>query len=376
LKTLVIKFLTDTISDTELQQLKDWLKEPENQSYFEDMARVNAQLDLYYNPISLERSSQKLSQSILPSQKTIRKTNRTLLKYAAVFLLFLVVSISVYILRPFPKEMGPDNTSVTLELANGVIKTLDEQSPDKFDIKDGAITIVQKQNELAYSQLTNSSIKPAFHQLKVPYGKQITVKLVDGTIIKMNSGSTLKYPRSFAHLKTRDIYLEGEALFSVTENKNQPFIVHTAQMNIEVFGTRFSVSNYANDASTSVVLTEGSIGVYDPTQKKKDYLRIVPNQQIIVENGVFSIKEGNIYKHIAWAEGTLFFEDDRFGDIIKKLERHYNVRIESKSTELNNTRYTGSFAAESLPEVLSIFKKITPFKYQIDGTNVKVKPSF
>ena len=66
----------------------------------------------------------------------------------------------------------------------------------------------------------------------------------------------MEFPSKFDK-RTREIYVDGEIYIDVTESKKQPFIVHTATFDVEVFGTSFNVSAYGDDEETSVVLVEG-----------------------------------------------------------------------------------------------------------------------
>src|SRR5690606_36367432 len=108
---------------------------------------------------------------------------------------------------------------------------------------------------------TNSD-KLAYNTLKIPFGKKFRLQLSDGTMVHINSGSTLKYPIKFIAGENRQVYLDGEAFFDVAKDKKHPFIVNADNLNVRVLGTHFNVSNYPEDAVTDVVLVEGSVGMY------------------------------------------------------------------------------------------------------------------
>ena len=57
--------------------------------------------------------------------------------------------------------------------------------------------------------------------------------------------SSIRFPVQFAQ-DCRLVELEGEAYFEVSKT-GQPFIVQTKGMKIEVLGTSFNISAYANE---------------------------------------------------------------------------------------------------------------------------------
>ena len=63
--------------------------------------------------------------------------------------------------------------------------------------------------------------------MTVPAGQRASLVLADGTIVWLNSNSTLKYPATGFHSKERKVILEGEGYFEVAHNEKHPFIVET-----------------------------------------------------------------------------------------------------------------------------------------------------
>lgn len=380
LKILVIKYLTDTISNEELKTLQDWSQHPENQKYFKAMVRANQNLDFTYDPIDIENAYQKVL-GISKHDKTSKKKHyRAIYKYAAVAVVLIATSAGIYSLIKRDAVMIANSITETvpqinLKLQDGTFLTLDENSQNTITNMKGKTVANQEYGKLLYEQTKKIGSDSTYDHLTVPLGKRFELKLSDGSVIYINAGSQLKYPQSFIGLSSRDVYLEGEAFFDVKENKNKPFIVHTKKMNVRVFGTKFNVSSYQNENETSAVLTEGSIAVYDPSKtfNEESSFVIKPGQQVITKKNGFVIREVNTEKHIAWSNNQLYFSNDRFGDIIKELERHYNVRIENKSLELNDIKHTGTFSMETISQVLNTFQRTTPFEYQMDNGEIIIK---
>lgn len=380
MKQLVIKYLTDTISKEELKALQDWLQLPKNQEYFKNAVQANQILDTSYTSIDVEEAYQKALGLSETNNTPIRKIFRNLHKYAAVAIIAVVLSIGIYSLvkrnnPDLPNSITEIASPVILEFEDGTIKVLDENARKSITNTLGEKVAEQEFGKLVYEKSSKAHPNLAYNRLKVPFGKRFELKLADGSSILLNAGSELRYPRSFASLDSRNVFLEGEAYFEVEENQNQPFIVHTEQMNVRVFGTKFNVSSYQNEDNPTAVLTEGSIAVYNPsnTFDEQDYLLIKPGQQVTAQKDGFVVREVHTEKHIAWSKDKLYFVNDRFGDIIKELERHFDIRIINKSPELDDMRYTGTFTTETLIQVLDTFKSATYFEYQVETDKIIIK---
>ena len=68
------------------------------------------------------------------------------------------------------------------------------------------------------------------------------------------------------------------------------------------------------------------------------------------------------------------FKNERFEDIFKKLERHYDVSIQINQPALNDSRYTGTFDIETIAEVLKTFSQLKGFSYEINNKEITINP--
>ena len=97
-------------------------------------------------------------------------------------------------------------------------------------------------------------------EIKTNPGMTTSLTLPDGTLVFLNSESTLSYPSCFDG-DTRNVNLQGEAYFEVAKNPEKKFIVSTShQSQIEVLGTHFNVEAYEKENRVSATLVEGKIG--------------------------------------------------------------------------------------------------------------------
>ncbi len=372
LKELIAKYLTNNISDEEKTSLYTWLKEPENQKIFKRYVKGNNLLDFTNAEVSTTRAFNQVLTKI-DSLPTPRKRQLPQwFRYAAVFAGLLILSYGLYVVVFNHKpELLPQ---ITLQLADGSIQVLDENQTKIIIDKDGQEIINHQFNKLSYKQESQKEGEIIYNELVVPYGKKFQLVLSDGTHIFLNSGTKLKYPKAFSSEGVREVFLDGEAYFSVTENKISPFVVNTKEMNVQVLGTMFNVSSYQNENNTSATLVEGSVAVYKAGKiyNKNESTIIVPGQRASLKEEMFTVQEVNIKKHVAWTEDKLYFVNDRFENIVKEMERHYNVKITNNYAALNKVRYTGTFKTETIIEILNTFKKNTEFEYRMEGRKIVI----
>ncbi len=263
---------------------------------------------------------------------------------------------------------------ITLQLQDGSEQVIDERDTRTITTEAGQHLGSQQQNILIYENDKNAR-ELVYNELTVPYGRTFELVLSDDSHIYLNAGSHLRYPVQFLPGQPRDVFLDGEAFFEVAKDEHRPFTVRTQQMNTRVYGTKFNVTSYKNEGNTYTVLVEGSVGVYPDEANKAQPVKIKPGQRAVFKQGEIALEEVNIRKYTAWTSGELYFLNDPFELILKKLERQYNVSIDNTYPELNVERMTCSFKhGGSLELVLNILKKLKAFDYTIDGNTVVIAP--
>jgi len=198
-----------------------------------------------------------------------------------------------------------------------------------------------------------------------PNGKIKEIVLPDSSRVRLNSGSTLFYPRQF-NTKTRDIYLSGEAKFTVAHDKTKPFIVKTNDMNVEALGTVFNVSSYPDNACTVTTLVEGKVKV-DIASAGNSFI-LAPHEQVVFDKktGNSMRKKARIDYVLAWEKGHMVFQGASLYTIIKEIERHYAVTAYLNTRNLQEGKITVKFLNdETLDEVLQALQLVTGCHYEI-----------
>ena len=211
----------------------------------------------------------------------------------------------------------------------------------------------------------------AMNILIVPYGKRSKVVLPDGTHVWLNSGSTLEFPSAFTNDK-REVYLSGEMYIEVAHSKNKSFYVYTSDFNVKVYGTRFNVSSYADSHSSSVVLVEGSVSLQ---AEGRPGLRLSPNEQAVyTERGVASTQKVDVRSFISWKDGYLTYEDTPMTEVLKQIERYYNLSFNyEENITLQELTCTGKIIlSDNLDNVMTTLALISSTTYKREGIQIYI----
>lgn len=247
--------------------------------------------------------------------------------------------------------------------------------------KDKVINIAKDSSVVAYDDKGRLNINSEevegdnlsnLNQLIVPYGKTTSVVLSDGTKIWVNSGSKLIYPSVFDKRK-REVFVEGEIYLDVKRDEQAPFIIKTNHLEVNVLGTKFSVSAYTEDVQQSVVLVSGSVSVKNKEQAKDTH--IIPNQMFSFNttSKQSDIKTVDVENYISWINGYLLLHSENLNGVIQKLERHYNVTFAYDRNSFNDIRVSGKLdLKEKIEDVLNFISIATPINYDIKGNNIVI----
>jgi len=205
-----------------------------------------------------------------------------------------------------------------------------------------------------------------------PKGSISQMVLPDSTMVYINSGSELRYPIDNDH-KIREVFLTGEAWFNVTQNKKQPFLVHTPGYDVQVLGTQFNVKAYPYENEIITTLEEGRLWIISLTKEKMNQSQMLcSGQQLIynVKNELASIREVNPRIYTSWKDNKLIFINMELKELIVLLERKYGVDIEVLNTELLDYHYDGTIKNETILEVLDLLSETLPISYKIEEQKV------
>ncbi len=295
---------------------------------------------------------------------------RLSMRYAAVAIVFLAVgaALSYYIFQDKQvnqfTQLPPVNPGIqepTLIIDNKEEIALNHGESNLQYSDKGEITVDDRK--------IKEKVEPEdvqMNALVIPYGSRSTIKLADGTMVWLNAGSRLIYPSRFVD-KTREVFLVGEAFFDVAKNAQQPFVVKTPEVQLEVLGTQFNISAYPEENVVQTVLTEGSVemewidgGVFG------EHLKVVPGQLVIAnkkekETKVYSV---NTDYYTSWKEGYLTFSNSDLNRVVKKLERYYNIHFKYENAMDGMIKISGKLDVRNdKDEVLKYMNSLTGLNF-------------
>jgi transmembrane sensor len=178
-------------------------------------------------------------------------------------------------------------------------------------------------------------------------GEKKEVLLQDGSVVVLNSNSSITYPEEFGD--SRNIKLSGEAYFKVFRDVKRPFIVQTHDVKVRVLGTSFDINSYKHRATKVSVLT-GRVEVSSASGNK---VVIVKNQQAdLKQNADFHISTDDSSEGIAWTSNTIILKNTTLSETAKIIENWYNVDITFEDQEIKKFTISGKFKDEKLENVL------------------------
>ncbi len=215
--------------------------------------------------------------------------------------------------------------------------------------------------------------KPEFAELYVPKGEKTHVVFQDGSEAYLNADSRIKYPKKFG-LSERIVYLDGEAYFKVAGNKRRPFIVKAGSTSIKVLGTSFNVNAYRDDEKIRVVLDEGSV-VFNTFRNQ---YRLSPGQQIVYSKAGDDCLVQNLSKSTnmsQWKENVVYLYDTPLSEVLKMLERRYNISFSVKDARVFNYSFTLTTRETDIKTILLELQKIAPVKFVPQKNEVEVSLS-
>ena len=321
------------------------------------------------------------------SRKFIISPINPFLKIAASILIVIAIGSTIYFginrteeIFEFSESVGIDRNSESsfLRLSNGTKVNLPDEESEIVVLKNQDAILVNQDSVVANIPVNSQDAKQvALNEVTVPFGKKSTLVLADGTKVWLNAGSRFAFPQKFEGNR-REVHLDGEAYFEVTKNKNQPFIVSTRNIDVEVLGTKFNLSAYQSDNFSEALLLEGAVKVQDKGKLFNDKLELKPNQKATYfadNKKLIRTDAPDAEMKISWINGWYQFSNKNLITVLDKLERYYNIRfIHDPTLESKAFPISGKLDLKgSINEVMAVLSKVAKINYQITDNEIIIK---
>jgi transmembrane sensor len=207
------------------------------------------------------------------------------------------------------------------------------------------------------------------------------ITLPDGSTVFLAPESRISYSTDFDSVSSRDIYLSGEAFFSVVRNTERPFRVFSNEIITKVLGTTFTVRSFENDSVIQITVKTGKVSVYSQTNsssskeiasKKLGGILLTSNQQL-----VYAKTDQTFQKIIAEAPAIIApevmnqktaYEDVPLDEVFSQLSRAYGIDIIYDSEILKNCTVTADIRNETFYRQLDLVCEAVGARYELmDG---------
>ena len=375
---LIARYLSDEIGEEEQAELTRWRDEsPENERLFQEICKEEnikqnmQKRQTFHAEDGWEGVQRKIQ------RHRFRHRILNICKYAAIFIFpVAIATVAIYKSSNEPQPLSqveeqivPGGKKAVLILDNG--EAIDLKSTSGVELKEKDGTVIQVDSTvLNYQQApARTSEKLAYNKVNVPRGGEYQLTLSDGSKVQLNSMSSIRFPVQFAQ-DCRLVELEGEAYFEVSKT-GQPFIVQTKGMKIEVLGTTFNISAYANE-EYQTTLVSGSVKV----QTENGSNRILkPSEQACITPGSNQINVRNVDTafYTSWIHGKINFKDQRLDDIMKTLARWYDMDVvyENEATkELRFGCYVNRY--NEITPLVKLLEQTGRVTVTVEGKTIKI----
>jgi ferric-dicitrate binding protein FerR (iron transport regulator) len=196
----------------------------------------------------------------------------------------------------------------------------------------------------------------------------------------LNSDTKIKYKKQFIG-PVREVFLCGEAYFSVVKDASRPFIVKTLKLDIKVLGTVFNVKSYPGEKTIETTLVTGLVSIEknnETKEAKEAPVLIRPKQKAVfsVLGDKICVEPVNVDKTVSWKNGKLIFDNESLEGVVTKLQRWYGVKIELPGKFKNTEdRFTLTVKDENIEEVIHLLQLTSRLTFKIedpDGSHKRI----
>jgi len=356
IRVLLRKQLDDSLTDAERESLGQWADaHPDNREVLERIytqEHFMADLEAFG---SLDDRTAQIT-AYVRDRRPVKGRSFSigrLLPYAATILLTLASAwlfFGNHLTDREPEigqiqDIAPGGNRATLTLADGRTISLSEAQTgivvgEGISYTDGSLVLGEQANRGTSEQV---------HTLTTPKGGTYQIILPDRAKVWLNANSTLKYPSRFPE-NERIVELEGEAYFDVSEQVNErsqktPFRVVSKGQTVEVLGTQFNISAYADDPEIKTTLVEGKVKVAlagsttdrSPITDHRPPITLSPGEQSTVrarlpgQGAVIGVQQVDVNQYTAWKDGLIILNNADIATVVRQLERWYDVTFEVAS---------------------------------------------
>lgn len=395
LTSLFDQYLAETIAASDLRRLWETLEQPEHEAAWAEFIEQLCHRETLHGltdsaDVELALSSLKRQMAPLLDTAVVALTDddsvqsptpvHFLRKWGWAAAILLVLGTGIYfwttgnksnvsqVATAKPGEIAPGRDGAILTLADGSQVVLDSLGNGVIAVQNGAQAVIRN-GKLEYDVTGVMPREMVYNTIATPKGRQFSLLLPDGSRVWLNAASSIRFPTRFIG-QERCVNISGEAYFEVAKNAAMPFRVSLNNgTNIEVLGTHFNVQAYEDEHSIYTTLLEGRV--------KTGGLVLAPGQQAQMSRrnpgNVKRVSEVDIDNVMAWKNGLFNFNGASLQQVMKQLERWYNIEVVYEKG-VPNIGFGGKMTKSiSLNGVLIALEK-SEVHFRLEGRKLIVMP--
>lgn len=399
LKYLFQQYLQNQVSDKELEELFDCIRESKQGDALRkqmlhvfretqpDKAGERVDWDAMFSGIinnpNVEERRQNVRVKRLHLWRNIAAAVLVLVVGTAGIYLFLNRSTpaqSITQTEAVKQDIMPGGNKAVLTLSNGTKVILDSAYNGKLAgqgnmnvlKKSSGLLVYTRKDDLSAASKSSRQSVIQYNTLSTPRGGQYQLTLSDGTKVWLNAASSIHYPITFSG-KNRPVEITGEVYFEVASNAEKPFIVRKGAIEVKVLGTHFNINAYDDEVALKVTLLEGLVKV---SQLKTKHSKLVHagQQAKLNKKGHIKIFENvPVNDVISWKNGFFSFREASIPTVMKQLQRWYNINVEYGEAYLDRYHFTGELSRNApINKVLDMIEQTGVARFTINEHKITV----
>lgn len=207
------------------------------------------------------------------------------------------------------------------------------------------------------------------HEMTTLAGQQASIRLKDGSFVTLGPQSKLKLASDFG-TTSRNLELYGEALFEIAPDPGVAFMVKTPNSQIRVLGTTLNIRDFSD--TTVVAVLDGKVMMTSVHDNVPPLVLSKGKIGWLTQEGSSDIREDDVESTSLWVKRHFVFKGSPLGDVIKTIERHYNVNIITDVAISLDTRITAEWENRNIDAIMISISKLTHAEIEQDGSTIRL----
>jgi transmembrane sensor len=368
IEDLLEKYKNNQCNEQELVQLENWYLQWKPDQALVSPEEINHAQQKAWAVISAEI---KIHKTTVPLYRKIGLAAAVGIALLSAAIWFSNTPIGSTQMPTYANDVLPGGSGATLTLSNGRKIKLNSIKSGALAINSGLKILKTSDGKLVYEVSENAAVHHENNTLSTGNGETYQLILSDGTAVWLNAGSSITFSTNLMESGKRRLQLSGEAYFEVAKDQSHPFIVTTANQEVEVLGTHFNINAYPEQEEIRTTLLEGSVDV-------KAYGRhqlLIPGTEALNTGESIKVNPADPQLAVAWKNNKFVFNNEDIKSIMKEVARWYNVDVHYRG-DIPDDAFEGSVSRfDRISKVLSILESTGQVHFEVEGRTIYVSKS-